>query len=148
MSIPLNKAPGSDKVPIKVMRDCLPHVLDTITGLINLSFENNIFPRAWKKAEGVSLLKAGDHGVPNNSRPISLLPVLSKVAERIALRELMAYVIKEQRLTRHQSGNRQFHSTETLSLHVSDYLFKAVDEKRITVMILIDLSKALIAYRR
>ena len=54
----------------------------------------------------------------------------------------MAYLIKEQRLTHHQSGNRQFHSTETLSLHVTDYLFKAVDEKMITAMILIDLSKA------
>jgi len=54
----------------------------------------------------------------------------------------MAYLIKKPKFTRHQCGNRLFHSTETLSLHVTDHLFKAVDEKRITAMILIDLSKA------
>ena len=45
-------------------------------------------------------------------------------------------------LTRHQSGNRLFHSTETWSLHVTGHLFKAVGEKKITAMILIDLIKA------
>ena len=58
----------------------------------------------------------------------------------------MAYLIKKQKFTRHQCGNRLFHSTETLSLHVTDHLFnlfKVVDhDKRITAVILIDLSKA------
>ena len=43
----------------------------------------------------------------------------------------MAYLIEKQKLTRHQSGDRLFYSTKTLSLQVTDHLFKAVDEKRI-----------------
>ena len=62
----------------------------------------------------------------------------NEVADRMAWSE----VTPKTKLTRHQSGNRLFHSTETLSLHVTDYLFKAVDEKMITAMILIDLTKA------
>ena len=54
----------------------------------------------------------------------------------------MAYLFKKQKLTRHQSGYRLFHSTETWSLHVTGHLFKAVGEKKITAMILIDLIKA------
>ena len=66
--------------------------------------------------------------IQTNNRPISLLPVLSKVTEKIALN--------------HQSGNRKFHSTETLSLLVTGHICKAMDKKEITAMVLIDLSKA------
>ena len=64
MSVPLNKAPGFDKVPVKVYRDCLSHVLGTKTDLVNLPFECSIFPRAQKKAEVVPLIKSGDYEVP------------------------------------------------------------------------------------
>ena len=78
----------------------------------------------------------------NNNRPVSLLPVLSKVAERIAMRQFNDYLTLHNRLTRHQSGNRTLHSTETLSLLVTDDIFKAMDSRQITAMVLIDLSKA------
>lgn len=71
MSVPLNKAPGFDKVPVKVYSDCVSHVLGTITDFIHLSFECSTFPRVWKKAEIVPLVKSGDHDVPSNNRPIS-----------------------------------------------------------------------------
>ena len=71
MSVPLNKAPGFDEVPVKVYSDCVSHVLGTITDLIHLSFECSTFPRVWKKAEIVPLVKSGDHDVPSNNRPIS-----------------------------------------------------------------------------
>ena len=87
-------------------------------------------------------LKDGDHEVPNNNRPISLLPVLFKVAERISLGQFNNYLTYKSRLTCHQSGNQMHQSTETLSLLVSDHIFSAMDKKQITVMVLIDLSKA------
>lgn len=63
--VPLNK------VPVKVYSDCVSDVVGTITGLIHLSFECSTFPRVWKKAEVVPLVKSGDHEVPGNNRPIS-----------------------------------------------------------------------------
>ena len=87
-------------------------------------------------------LKDGDHKVPNNNRPISFLPVLFKVAERIPLGQFNNYLTHKSRLNCHQSGNQRHHSTETLSLLVSDYIFSAMDKKQITAMVLIDLSKA------
>ena len=110
--------------------------------IIYSSFANSIFPRAWKQGEVVPHLKDGDHELPNNNRPISLLLVLSKVVERIALCQFNNYLIKNNRLTSHQNGNRKFHSTETLSLLVSDHICKAMDKKQITTMVLIDPSKA------
>ena len=87
-------------------------------------------------------LKDGDHEVQNNNRPISLLPVLSKVAERIALAQFNNYLTQKNRLTCHQSGNRKHHSTGTLSLLVSDHIFSAMVKKQITAMMRIDVSKA------
>ena len=88
-------------------------------------------------------LKYGDHEVSNNNRPISLLPLLSKVARRIALGQFNNCSTQKNRLTCHQSGNRQHDSTETLSLLVGDHIFIAMYKKQITAMVLIDLSKAL-----
>ena len=142
LGMPANKAPGFDKVPISVIKDCLEHILPTLTDLINNSFSSSVFPRAWKKGEVVPHLKEGDHEEANNNRPISLLPVLSKVAERIAMRQFNDYLMSHNRLTTHQSGNRSLHSTETLSLLVTDNIFRAIDSGQITAMVLIDLSKA------
>ena len=142
MSMPSNKAPGYDKVPIRVIKDSLPNIVSTLTRLINLSFASNTFPQAWKKAEVIPHPKEGDHELPNNNRPISLLPAISKLFERIALNEYLYYLTSHRRLTTHQSGNRKMHSTETLSLHVTDYILKAIDAKKVTGMVLIDLGKA------
>ena len=90
MQMPSNKAPGFDKVSISVTKDCLPHILPSITSLINSSFMNNIFPKAWKRSEIVPLPKEGDFEQPCNNRPISLLPALSKVSETIKLLQLIS----------------------------------------------------------
>ena len=58
------------------------------------------------------------------------------------MRQLNDYLTLHNRLTRHQSGNRSLHSTETLSLLVTDNIFRAMDSRQITAMVLIDLSKA------
>ena len=129
-------------LPLFVIKDCLSHILPTLTGLVNLSFASSIFPRAWKRSEVVPHLKDGDHEVPNNNRPISLLPVLSKVTEKIALSQFDSYLTQQGKLTDHQSGNRKYHSTETLRLAVTDHIFKTMDERKLTAMVLIDLSKA------
>ncbi|KXJ08305.1 putative RNA-directed DNA polymerase from transposon BS [Exaiptasia diaphana] len=142
MSMAPNKAPGHDRVPLRVIKDCLSSILPTLTSLINTSFTTSVFPRAWKKAEVVPHPKEGDPEVPGNNRPISLLPALSKVAEKIALNDYNSYLTKMNKLTHHQSGNRKYHSTETLGLLVTGDIYRAMDEKKLTAMILIDLSKA------
>ena len=86
-SMPDNKAPGRDKITICVIKDCLPVIAPWITSIINNSLTNNIFPTASKIAKVIPIYKDGDHEQPNNNRPISLLPVLSKICERFALNQ-------------------------------------------------------------
>ena len=142
IDIPNNKAPGHHKTPLSVTKDCLPHILPIITSIISLSLGLPINPRALKKAEVVASLREGDHEVPDNKRPISLLAVLSKVAEKLVLRQYTSFLSDRNRLTKHQSGNKRYYSTEIFSLLVTDHLFNAIDEQKVTAMVPIDLSKA------
>lgn len=73
-----------------------------------------------KTAQVIPVFKEGDNEKPNNYRPISLLPALSKVCERIALNQLMPYLEENDRLSVHQSGNKKWHSTETSLIYTSD----------------------------
>ena len=129
MAMPSNKAPGYDRIPLFVIKDCLPHVLSTFTARVNLSFASFTFHSAWKKSVVRPHLKDGDHEIPNNNRPISLLPVLFKVTENIALNQFNDFLTQQGNLTCHQSGNRKYHSTETLSLLVTGHICKALDNE-------------------
>ena len=91
--MPSDKAPGIDKISIRVIKHSLPAILPSVTSIINESLASNTFPIEWKTAEVIPVLKEGDHEKPNNYRPISLLPVLSKLCERIALNQLMPYLV-------------------------------------------------------
>ena len=90
--LPSNKAPGADKITSRVLKDSLPAVLPIITHLFNTSFATGTFARSWKMAEVIPVLKSGDFNEPANTRPISLLPMLSKVCERVAHRQFVDFL--------------------------------------------------------
>ena len=137
-----NKSSGIDKIPVRVIKDSLPVTLPVITSLINVSFTRGIFPRSWKLAVVSPILKDGNHEEPNNNRPISLLPILSKVCERVALNQIMLYLMSNERLSTRQSGNKELHSTETSLIRTTDAILSAIDEKKIAAVVLLDMSKA------
>ena len=93
---------------------------------------------SWKSAVVIPNLKSGDPDEPENTRPISLLPIMSKVCERANHTQFMDFLDKNSKISGLQSGNRNFHSTETALPHYTDQLLK----KRISVVVLLDMSKA------
>ena len=61
-----NKSPGIDKIPLRVIKDCLPGILPSVTLIINATFRSAQFPNVWKIAEVTPILKDGDQEIPNN----------------------------------------------------------------------------------
>jgi hypothetical protein len=96
----------------------------------------------WKIAEVVPLHKEGDPEIGSNNRPISLLSCLSKICDKVALNQYTEHLTNHRLLTEHQSGNRKKHSTETLNIAVTDMLLEAMDNKQLSIVILLDMSKA------
>ena len=140
-NLPSNKAPGYDKVTARVLKDSSPVTVPIITNLINGSFFHNTFPNAWKMAEVIPIQTSGDYEDPANTRPASLLPIVSKVCERSALCQFMHFLDSNGIIHHSQSGNRKLHPTETALLHFTDELLKNMD-KKIAVIVLLDMSKA------
>ena len=129
-SFPSNKAPGKDKLHMAVVKDALPAIFPILTEIINSSLLTSVFPSPWKESEIVPILKdGGDPEVANGNRPVSLLPALSKICERVALNQFTEYAIRRNCLSGHQSGNKKRHSTETLNILMSDLALEAMDRK-------------------
>ena len=142
MAFQSNKAPGHDKVRMSTIKDALPCILPVVTDIINCSLQTSVFPSAWKISEVTPLLKEGDHEVANNNGPLSLLPAISKICEQVALNQLTSYMNEKKCLSKHQSGNKKLHSCETLGVFMTDKMFKVMDSKELTVIVLLDFSKA------
>ena len=119
-NLPSNKTPGYDKVTARVLKASSPVTVPIITNLINGSFSDNTFPNAWKMAEVVPIQKSGDYEDPANTRPVSLLPIVSKVCQRSALSQFRDFLDSNGTIHHSQSGNRKLHSTETALLHYTD----------------------------
>jgi len=112
--------------------------------LANLSLQTGKFPARYKRAQVLPLLKkAGlNSSQPANYRPISNLPTVSKVLERLVLARLRPHLLSSANFSQFQSAYRKGHSTETALLQVLGGLFTAADDKQVTVLIGLDLSAA------
>ncbi|CAB4022194.1 Hypothetical predicted protein, partial [Paramuricea clavata] len=137
-----NMTPGYDKVTARILKDSLPVTIPTITNLINYSFSSCEFAQVWKRAEVTPCIKSGDPDEPTNTRPISLLPIISKVVERSAHVQFTEYLDSNGKIAQFQSGNRKIHSTETGLLYFTDEILKNMDMKQVSVVVLLDMSKA------
>ena len=97
-----------------------------------------MFERAWKIAEVTPILKSGNSEDPCDNRPILLLPILSKVSERLAHGQFVDYLTANKILAKTQSGNRMLFPTKTALLCVTDDLLQAIDDKKISALVLLD----------
>ena len=91
-SLATNKAPGIDKLPAHVIKDSASVIIPPITSVINPSLTTIAYPGDWKTAELSPILKESDFEEAGNDRPISLLPILSKVSEKAAFYQLTPYL--------------------------------------------------------
>ena len=119
----------------RVLKDSLPTILSAVTNLVNT------FARAWKLAEVIPLVKSGDADEPSNTRPISLLPIMSKILERAGHSQFVNFLEQNEKIANLQNGNRQLHSTETALLFLTDEILKNMDDKKVSVIVLLDMSK-------
>lgn len=136
------KASGLDNLNIEMVKLSLDATLSVITNIINKSIETNTFPSSWKKALVKPIPKKNSVTEMKDLRPISILPVLSKVLEKVVLNQVLQFVEDRNIIPKLQSGFRRGYSTETALLHVTDDLTAASDMGQSSFMVLLDYSRA------
>ena len=136
------KSYGIDGISNVLLKSIANEILKPLTLIINQSLETGIFPDAFKTSKVTPLYKKGDKTDLNNYRPISILPTISKVFERVIHVQLYDYFCKNNLLCEQQYGFRSKHSTELATIKLVDFLVKSMDENKIPGAIYLDLSKA------
>ncbi len=136
------KSVGSDGIPLRFIKDSLYFIAFYLTCIINTSIVTGVFPTSWKHALVVPLFKSGNSNDMNNYRPIYLLPILSKILEKIVADQLIQFLECNNLLSITQHGFRPRLSTETALTVITDKLFDNIDSKKISILTLCDLSKA------
>ena len=99
-------------------------------------------PSEWKVAKVIPLYKSGSLAEIDNYRPISILPTLSKILEKIVYKQLMAHLERHSLLFEYQFGFRPNRSTELAVTYFTDLIRKEADSGKATGAVFIDLSKA------
>lgn len=137
------KSPGHDGIPNIVLRNLPRKGLAFLASLFNACLSLSYFPVTWKHSLIIVIHKPGKPSSHVNSyRPISLLPTLSKLFEKIIKKRLDAYVNSTSLIPPHQFGFRSHHSTNHQLLRVSEDIIKGFERRCHTTAVFLDVSQA------
>ena len=131
-----------DNLSGRLLRDGAKVLAKPITNICNLSITSGKFPDSCKLAKLKPIYKKGSLTEASNYRPIPLLPLISKVIEKVIHDQTSAFLNSRNLLYNYQSGFRKKHSTDFCLSFLNDKILKGFDQGLITGMILIDLQKA------
>ena len=140
--INIKKSFGYDNISGYLLKLAFPLISKTLALIFNASIETSTFPDIWKVARVAPIYKEGEKSDKLNYRPISVLPVLSRIFEKLIYDQLYQYLDGSGFLTSDQSGFRPLHSTATCLLKCTDDWYSGMDKGHLTGLISIDLKKA------
>ena len=133
---------GYDEIPASLIIDGAEELAVPLSHLINRCLAHSVFPTAEKCAKITPVHKSDEKTVMDNYRPISVLPVLSKVFERIVHNQLYTYLEENNLLSDCQFGFRRKSSTEHAVTYFSDFIKTSMDKGKLTGAVFVDLRKA------
>lgn len=137
-----NASPGWDGLHSKVVKSTYQAYLKPLAHVLNLSIIQGFFPSQMKIARVIPLFKSGDHMNLNNYRPVSILPLFSKILEKLMYDRLLSFICKHNLLYKFQFGFRNNHSTNMALIVLIEKIVSAIDKGEIVVGIFLDLKKA------
>lgn len=141
--LPNNKAPGSDQVDNKLLKNLPRKTKVQLMYIINGILKIGYYPKMWKNAAVIPIPKPGkDLTNPINYRPISLLSSISKVAEKLILKRIKDFDNKEKIMIDEQFGFRSGHSTSLQVARIANSIIANYNKNNVTSMVLLDIEKA------
>ena len=126
-TLDVSKSSGPDGISARMLKSVAQSIAPSVARLVNQSIQSGCFPVFWKSSNIVLIPKIGDSSNPKNYRPISLLPILSKLLERHVQHLLMEHILENNIISESQWGFLSGISTTSSLLSVTDSWHKHLE---------------------
>ena len=137
-----SKSTGMDSIPARVLKISAEIISPSLTWIFNLCIKTGVYIDDWKKAWVVPIFKSEDRKKCENYRPISILPIISKIFERSVFNQLYEFLNANNLLSKHQFGFRPQHSTLAALIQMCDAWYENMDNGELNGVVFIDIRKA------
>ena len=141
-ALKINKSTGLDRISARLLKDAAVIIAPTLTDIFNQSLKSSTFPKIFKEGKVTPIFKSGDRNNMSNYRPITVLPILSKILERFVHTQIYNYLTENKILSPNQFGFRPKLSTSTALAFFTDNILENADNGLVTASIFLDFSKA------
>ena len=141
-TLPNKASSGYDNIDNRLLKEIGDCILKPLTTLFNMSLQFGLFPKDMKVSDITPLFKNGSRQMPTNYRPISLLPTISKLLEKIMYSRIYSFMDTNQLFFHSQYGFRKKHSCKHAITELIGEISKGLENKKHTIALFIDLSKA------
>ena len=136
------KSFGTDSISSYLLKLALPLIENSLAFLFNTSIVTSMFPDSWKIARVTPIYKNGDKADKSNYRPISVLPVISRLFEKLVTNQVYQHMEDNGLFSSGQSAYLRLHSTVTHLLKNTDDWYNGLDLGKLVGLVFIDLKKA------
>ena len=137
-----NKTAGIDNIPPGLLKDCASEICRPLAHIIYLSMSTSTIPTHWKTTKVTPVYKSGSPTEESNYRPISVLPILSKILEKAIHNQLKEYLEQNKLLLNSQFGYCARRSTEVAKTMFLDNIRKEIESGKLVRAAFMDLSRA------
>ena len=141
-SLSNSKATGLDNIDTSTLKLVRSEIIPAVTHIINLSITNKKFPTSWKSSKVIPLHKSDDPLNPKNYRPVTIVPILSKILERAIFNQIIAYLDHNRLVHPNHHAYRAQHNTNTALVQMYDGWLQAAEAGQMAGVCLLDMSAA------
>lgn len=141
-SMKLSSSSGMDEISSKILKSCKSLVCQPIADIINKSLVTGTFPSKLKCSKIYPLYKQGDKSDIKNYRPISLIPTVSKIVEKVILARLLNHLQSNNIFPKGQHGFIPGKSTTTALIELIEHIIDHLEHGDSITSVFLDLSKA------
>ena len=142
MYVPIdsNKGPGSDEIPVAILKMMAEVLVDPLLMIFNKSLQQGRFPSQWKTSNIIPIFKTGDRTLIENYRGIAILSAIPKLFEKIVTKHISQFL--SDKIDPHQHGFHQGRSTTTNMVYYASHLLQTCGQNKQVDSIYTDFSKA------
>ena len=142
LSLNTKKATGCDSISNHILKHCASSISLPLSKLFQKSLNQGKFPDSWKKANVTPVFKKGDKQNKNNYRPISILPNIGKVFERVVYQEVYSFFKIHNLLTWRNSGYKSSDSSINQLIYISHKIYESLEKGDDVCLVSLDATAA------